>query len=105
MSGTAEKSNKKCNPRPHPTPSDVGGGGVRGEHFKVTKRCVELPWSKLFQAFSVKFTLIFFHECSINHSTSAHVKVMHIDANLSLLEHFEREKSKAAPRVLLAILG
>ena len=31
---SAEKVTKTCNP--HPTPSD-GGGGVRGEHFKVTK--------------------------------------------------------------------
>ena len=31
---SAEKITKTCNP--HPTPSD-GGGGVRGEHFKVTK--------------------------------------------------------------------
>ena len=30
----AEKITKTCNP--HPTPSD-GGGGVRGENFKVTK--------------------------------------------------------------------
>ena len=30
----AEKITKTCNP--HTTPSD-GGGGVRGEHFKVTK--------------------------------------------------------------------
>ena len=30
---------------------------------------------------------------SFNHSTSAHVKkIMHIDANLLLLEHFERDK-------------
>ena len=31
---SAEKLTKTCNP--HPTPSD-GGGGVRGENFKVTK--------------------------------------------------------------------
>ena len=31
---SAEKITKTCNP--HPTPSD-GGGGVRGENFKVTK--------------------------------------------------------------------
>ena len=44
---------------------------------------VKLPWPKLFQAFSVKFTLIFFHECrSFNHSTSAHAKIMHIDEKL-----------------------
>ena len=30
----AEKITKTCNP--HPTPSD-GGGGVRGENFKLTK--------------------------------------------------------------------
>ena len=32
---SAEKITKTCNP--HPTPSDGGGGGVRGENFKVTK--------------------------------------------------------------------
>ena len=31
---SAEKITKTCNP--HPTPSD-GGGGFRGENFKVTK--------------------------------------------------------------------
>ena len=31
---SAEKITKTCNP--HPTPSD-GGGGVRGDNFKVTK--------------------------------------------------------------------
>ena len=29
------KNNQTCNP--HPTPSDGGGGGVKGENFKVTK--------------------------------------------------------------------
>ena len=46
---------------------------------------VELPCPKLFQAFSVKFTLIFFMSAfiqSFNHSTSAHAKIMHIDAKL-----------------------
>ena len=32
---SAEKITKTCNP--HPTPSDGGGGGVRGENVKVTK--------------------------------------------------------------------
>ena len=42
---------KKVNP--HPTPSDGGGGGVRGENFKVTKHQVlksisgmQLSWAK-----------------------------------------------------------
>ena len=32
---SADKITNKCNP--HPTPSDGGGEGVRGEHLKVTK--------------------------------------------------------------------
>ena len=37
---SAEKITKTCNP--HPTPSD-GGGGVRGENFKVTKlQCLNI---------------------------------------------------------------
>ena len=30
--------------------------------------------------------------CSFNHSTSEHVKIMHIDSNYSLLQHFECDK-------------
>ena len=41
---------------------------------------VQFNWPKLFQAFSAKFTLIFFHECSFNNSTSAHVNIMHIES-------------------------
>ena len=43
---------------------------------------VKLNWPKLFQAFSVKFTVIIFHECvhSIIPHHSVHVKIMHIDA-------------------------
>ena len=45
---------KKCNPQPtHPTPSDGGGGGVRGDNLKVTKHQVlksvsgmQLSWAK-----------------------------------------------------------
>ena len=43
---------------------------------------VQDNWPKLFKAFSVKSTLIFLRLCSFNHSTSAHVKIMHIDAKL-----------------------
>ena len=50
----------------------VVGGSVNTELSSSTCRCsltcinlgnVQLNWPKLFQAFSVNFTLIFFHEC------------------------------------------
>ena len=43
---------------------------------------VQDDWPNVFQAFSVKFTFIFSRVCSFNHSTSAHVNIMHIDAKL-----------------------
>ena len=67
-----------------------------GRDFTVLAMCignVQVNWPKLFQDFSVKFTLIFSCMRSFNHSTSAHVKNMHIypiDAKLRLLEHFEK---------------
>ena len=67
-----------------------------GRDFTVLAMCignVQVNWPKLFQDFSVKFTLIFSCMRSFNHSTSAHVKIMHIypiDAKLWLLEHFEK---------------
>ena len=49
---------------------------------------VELLCPKLFQAFSVKFTLIFFMSAFIQSFHNA--KIMHIDAKLWLWDHFEK---------------
>ena len=52
---------------------------------------VQFNWPKLFQAFSVKFTVIFFHKCV--HSIIPH---QHIESKYLLLEHFERNKKNYA---------
>ena len=53
---------------------------------------------KLFNTFSQILTSFLSAQMhSFSHYTSVHVKIMHIDATYWLLEHFERDKSKAPP--------
>ena len=60
------------------TTSGLDIGYVPAKHFLIPDWVAKI----ILQSFSVKFTLIFSQVCSFNHSTSAHVKVMHIDAKL-----------------------
>ena len=53
---------------------------VRVNYFRDSFGNVELNWPKLFQAFSVKFILIFYHECVHSIIPHQHMKKLCISS-------------------------
>ena len=77
------------------------------EWYVVSRGNVQLNWPKLFQAFSVNCTLIFFMSVFIQsfHISAYDVNIMHIESKYLLLEHFERDKVTLRSPDLWAIIG